>query len=107
MATLNRRLVLHQELVSILGKTNVYYQPPESIKLEYPCIIYSRSNIKSTFANNDIYKQDDSYEVIVLDKNPDSEIVDKISKFNNAKFNRHYVSNNINHDVFTIYYNKT
>ena len=46
------RLNLHNELIKMLGTNNVYYQPPESIKMKYPAIVYSKSNIRSTFAND-------------------------------------------------------
>ena len=39
---MDRRLQLHEELCSVLGSRNVYFQPPETIKLTYPCIIYSK-----------------------------------------------------------------
>ena len=42
----NRRLKLQKLLEDILeanGKAkNVYYQPPEGIKISYPCIVYNR-----------------------------------------------------------------
>ena len=78
---MGRRLDLHEELVSILGTNQVYYQPPESIKLKYPAIVYSRANIKNDFANNGVYIQKTSYRVTVIDANPDSVIVEKLSKF--------------------------
>lgn len=96
------RLELHEVLVNILGSRNVYYQPPESIKLHYPAIIYSRNNIQNNFANNDVYAQHYSYEVTVIDEDPDSEIVDKISRMPTARFERHYTSDDLNHDVYQI-----
>lgn len=98
------RLELQLELEQILGNRNVYYQPPESMKIGYPAIVYSRSDILDRFADDDKYLQKIAYRVIVIDKNPDSEIVDKISKMRFCKFQRHYVSDNLNHDVFTLYY---
>ena len=98
------RLELHEELVTLLGSRNVYYQPPESIKLKYPAIIYSRSNIDNTFADNDVYLQDVAYQITVIDSDPDSVIVKKMSLFPKTRFNRHYTSDNLNHDVFTTYY---
>lgn len=98
------RPLLHAELVKILGSENVYFQPPESIKINYPAIIYSRSDIDNRFANDNVYLQDHAYQVIVVDKDPDSEIVHKLSKFPMSRFDRHYVADNLNHDVFTIYY---
>lgn len=98
------RLDLHEILCSILGSRNVYFQPPESIKLEYDCIIYSRKNIDNVFADNSVYRQHDSYEVIIIYEDPDSEIPRKLSLLPMCSFDRHYTSDNLNHDVFTLYY---
>lgn len=98
------RIQLQAELEGILGSRNVYYQPPASVKMSYPAIVYSRNDIQNDFANNNVYTQNRSYEVIVIDKNPDSEIVDKISQLPMCRFDRHYTSDNLNHDVFTIFY---
>ena len=68
------RLRLHEELVNILGSRYVYFQPPESIKLNYPCIIYERYDISNTFADDDVYLDPRQYRITVVDKNPDSEI---------------------------------
>jgi len=104
MSIKNDRLELHKELVTLLGSTNVYYQPPESIKIRYPAIIYSRSKIDNKFANNSIYWQANSYQIIVVTDDPDSEVVEKMSKFKTARFERHYTSNGLNHDVFNLFY---
>lgn len=98
------RLKLQTELETILGSRNVYFQPPESIRMIYPAIVYSRARIDNRHANDFVYKQDDAYEVIVIDRNPDSEIVRKISKLPKCRFDRHYKADNLNHDVFTLYY---
>lgn len=96
------REVLHEELVSILGSRNVYFQPPESIKMSYPAIVYSRENIDNTFADDRVYFQNRSYAITVIDSDPDSEIVDKVSQMKSCRHNRHYKSDNLNHDVFII-----
>ena len=98
------RLELQNLLESILGSRNVYYQPPESIKIEYPAIIYSRNNIDNNFADDIVYMQNHTYQIIVIDANPDSEIVNKISKLPMCRYNRHYTSDNLNHDVFILNY---
>lgn len=98
------RLKLHEELCELLGKRNVYFQPPESVKICYPAIVYSRNKIDNTFANNQVYTTRNGYTVTVIDKDPDSELVEKMTKFPTAKWTRHYVSDNLNHDVFNIYY---
>ena len=74
------RLNLQTELETILGSRNVYYQPPESVKMKYPAIVYSRKNIDNIFADDTVYTQNHSYELTVIDPNPDSEIVMKVSR---------------------------
>lgn len=98
------RLELHSKLVSLLGNNHVYYQPPETIKMEYPAIRYSKTNIKSTFANSTVYSNKKSYEIIVIDKKPDNAVINKLFEIPYIKFDRHYVADNLNHDVFTLYY---
>jgi hypothetical protein len=98
------RLELHEILCEALGSRHVYFQPPESVKMVYPAIVYSRNNIDNAFADNTVYTQSPAYNVTVIDEDPDSEIVTRISKLPTCRFNRHYSSENLNHDVFTIYF---
>ena len=98
------RINLQNVLEELLGSRNVYYQPPESLKMSYPAIVYSRKTIDNSYANDSVYKQNYAYELTVIDKNPDSEIVNKVSKLPTCRFDRHFKSDNLNHDVFTLYY---
>lgn len=100
-----RRLNLQTELESLLGSRNVYFQPPESKKLVYDCIVYNRSNIASTKADNKNYINTDRYDVTFMSRNPDSEIPHKIlGYFKYCTYRRHFVADNVYHDVFTLYY---
>ncbi len=98
------RLELHDKLVEILGSDNVYYQPPESLKIEYPCIIYSLTGINNRFADDGVYLQKRQYEITIAAFDPDNEIVDRMSKFPLTSYIRHFNSDNINHDVFKTYF---
>lgn len=98
------RLELQDKLETLLGSRNVYFQPPESIKMSYPAIRYSLSNIENRSADNLPYKQAKAYELILIDPDPDNTIVDDISKLPYCRFNRYYPSNNLNHYVFTLYF---
>lgn len=98
------RLELQTKLEELLGSRNVYYQPPESLKMEYPCILYSKSDIESKHADNMKYHSIKLYEIIVISKKPDHEVIDKILELPMSKFDRHYASNNLNHDVINLYY---
>lgn len=101
---MNRREELHEILCEALGSRNVYFQPPESIKMQYPAIVYSRDDIDNNFANNSVYMQLLAYSITVIDSDPDSEVVDRVSKLPRCQYDRHYKSDNLNHDIFTIYY---
>lgn len=99
---MGNRIELGEKLVQILGSEFVYFQPPTGINMCYPCIIYSLENINNTFANNNVYRQTKTYRITVIDEDPDSEIPDKISKLPTCLYDRHYVADNLNHDVFLI-----
>lgn len=101
---MDRRLSLHNLLVDTLGSSNVYFQPPESIKMQYPAIVYSRDYVDTNHANNRPYHQTDRYQIILIDQDPDSEIIQKLKALPMCEYDRHYAADNLNHDVFTIYY---
>lgn len=98
------RLDLQELLENLIESSNVYFQPPPNVNMKYPAIKYSRENIDNRHADNGVYLQQNVYQLIVIDKNPDSEIVQKVSRLPSCSFDRHYISNNLNHDVFTIYF---
>lgn len=106
---MDRRLEFQTLLTEILGtkdelESRVYFQPPETIKMEYPCIVYKRSTINTIFANNIPYVTNTRYQVTVIDKDPDSNLPNKIGRLPTAKLDRHFTFNNLNHDVYNIYY---
>lgn len=82
---------------------NVYYQPPSSIRMNYPAIRYKRTILDNEFADDSVYIQNVAYEVTVIDRNPDSEIAMNVSKFPSCRYLRHYESEGLNHDVFIVY----
>jgi hypothetical protein len=98
------RLLLHNILISLLGTGNVYFQPPPSFQMSYPCIVYERSNIDTAFANNEPYKHEKRYTVTVIDSDPDSLIPDKVAELSRCSFDRNFKADQLNHDVFRLIY---
>jgi len=96
-------LKLREIFYEILKNKNVYFQPPASVKMKYPAIVYSRKSIDNRHANNGVYLQSFGYEATVIDYEPDNEYVLKMSQLPNCKWDRHYESDGLNHDVFTIF----
>lgn len=101
---MSSRFDLQTILEGILGSRNVYFQPPSSVQMRYPAIVYKRKNIEKRSANDRPYRKLPSYEVILIDKNPDSKVIEKIFNLPYCSFDRHYESDNLNHDVFTLYF---
>ena len=98
------RLKLQTELEELLGSENVYFQPPSSVKMKYPAIKYSLSNIEIKHADDTSYNNKRVYELILIDSNPDSEFVDKLLQLPYCSFDRFYPSDNLNHYSFKLYY---
>lgn len=86
------------------GDSHVYFQPPESRKMKYPAIRYNLKGIRKVYANNGTYRLLPSYEVTLIDQNPDSEYFEKILALPYCTFDRAYPANNLNHFVFTLFY---
>ena len=98
------RLELQEKLEELLGSKSVYYQPPESVKMEYPAIRYSKSRIEVKRADNSIYSKNIRYELIVIDRKPDNPVIDKLLELPYWSYERGYKADNLNHDVLTIYW---
>lgn len=98
------RLDLQSILEELLGSRNVYYSPPESTKMQYDAIKYSKKNITSTYANNAKYSMRDCYEVIVISRRPDCPVVKQILALPYCSYDRQYVASNLYHDVLTLYF---
>jgi hypothetical protein len=99
---MGRRLDLHNLLKTFVD--NVYFQPPSNIQLTYPCIIYTRDAANTKFADNSPYSYMTRYSVMVIDRDPDSEIPAKVAALPRAVFNRYFAADNLNHDVYSVYF---
>lgn len=97
------RIDLHNSLLTLLGSNYVYFQPPSNIMLNYPCIVYSRQAKDEKFADNARYLDRTRYGVTVIDQDPDSDIPGKVATLPLSTFDRHYVSDGLNHDVYSVY----
>ena len=104
MMTTDRRIELHNRFVTLLGSSCVYFQPPESVKLQFPCIIYGLDRIDVRKADNAGYFGKKRYSVTIISKDPDYELPNEIAMLPLCSFNRFYTADNLNHWIFEIYY---
>ena len=99
------RLSLHEELCKILRSKFAYFDPPETLRMNYPCIRYSKGTPDLRRANNRLYKGTEQYSLTVIDKDPDGDIPDRLLEhFPMSRIDRRYKADNLNHTVLTIYY---
>lgn len=99
------RLALHEELCTLLGSKNCYYDPPETIKMRYPCFIYDVDNIDQKRANNHHYLDIKRYAITYVTQKNDIDITERFFEaFPTASYDRKYVADNMWHYVFSLYY---
>ena len=96
------RLLFDENLRVATGLSNIYYDPPESMFMEYPAIVYKKTRMPSTYADNVKYIKRMAYEVSIIAEDPDTKYVDIIRDFKFSSFDRHYIADDLHHDVFTI-----
>lgn len=83
---------------------NVYFQPPENVQMIYPAIVYRRDPGSTKFANNLPYSYEQQYELTLIARDPDEAAFAQIRSLAKTRHDRFFVADNLNHDVFTIYF---
>lgn len=105
--TQQRRLKLHTILTEVLGSKNVYFQPPESLKIKYPAIIYHSNGARTYFSDNKPHVARRKYTLTFITNNPDDDIIRKIAyepKLPGVLYDRHYTKDGLNYEVYSLYY---
>lgn len=102
---MTNRIKLQEELEKILGSRNVYYQPPETLKIDYPCIVYELRKKISMKADNKKYLFNTAYSVTYISKRSNDEVIEQLlNNFEYSSYDRRYISDGLYHNTFTIYY---
>lgn len=96
------RLELHAILELICA--NVYFQPPADVQMLYPAIVYELDRADTKFADDRPYSITKQYSVQLISENPDESIFDALAAIPMCAHERHFVANNLNHDVFNVYF---
>lgn len=83
---------------------HVYHQPPKSVTMKYPCIVYKLTDLPNEYADNIHYMEYRKYQLTVIDTDPDSLLREKVAQLKWCKFIRSYVSDNLHHFIFELNY---
>lgn len=99
------RLKLDAELRKLLNSNNVYFQPPESVRMKYPCFVYKLSRPDVIRADNMPYQRTRKYDLTYITFDPDDPLIDEIEgHFLMCRLDRTYPADNLNHYNYTLYY---
>jgi hypothetical protein len=83
---------------------NVYFQPPANVQMIYPAIVYERARADRRYADDKPYTNTPQYSLTLIAKNPDESIFEALAALPMCAHERFYVVDNLNHDVFSIYF---
>lgn len=72
--------------------------------MTYPAIVYMKDGVDHDYADDGKYLNHISYSVTLISRTPDNPIFTELLKLPLTKYDRTYVSDNLYHDVMTIYY---
>ena len=98
------RLLLHDILKDVLGSNKVYFQPPPSLMMQYPCIVYSRDSTYRAEADNIGYHLVRRYQVTHISKDPDDPVPDRVVELPMCSHSSAFNSDNLYHQNFTLYF---
>ena len=98
------RVELDRILRATLGSSNVYFDPPESFKLRYPCIVYDLGAHNERKADNSTYIRTKRYNMTYITMDADDPMVDTLEDLEYCHLNRPYASDGLFHYAFDIYF---
>lgn len=84
--------------------SNVYFQPPSSKKLTYPCIIYTFDGLNTRHADNRSYTNFDEYSVTYITRDPDDVTKYLLADLPLCELNRSYTSDNLYHYAYRLFW---
>ena len=96
---------LQSKLQEFLDSKNVYFDPPETIRMTYPSIVYNLYRLNQRFADNKPYRLLPCYTVTIIDKDSNLDWVkEMLETFEYCALDRSYYSDNLAHYSFILYY---
>lgn len=99
------RKELDELLRTIPNISNVYFQPPPNIQMQFDCIVYELSDIHTMRADNKHYIGHKRYTVTLITKKYDEAITEALmKKFDMISFSRSFKTDNLYHYVFDLYF---
>lgn len=100
----SNREELNELLVQTLGAPNVYFQPPDDRRMDYPCIVYELDDILTRSADNGNYSVAYRYQVTLITRDPDDPTIPKLLGLKFSSFSRRHVMSGLYHYIYVIHH---
>lgn len=85
------------------GLKGVYFEPPENLKIFYPCIVYNLRGVRDSYADNVVYLGRDEYSITLIELDPDSPVYRQmLTSIPNIRMDSAYTSDGLYHKSFTV-----
>lgn len=99
------RLDLQTKLEEFQGNDRVFFNPPESLKLIYPCTVYEFQDVRIDFADDSIYRYMDRYSITHIHRDPDNRTMHfKLLEMPYCRFSGRYIADGLYHDRYDLYF---
>lgn len=99
------RLLLRSKLEGIMEECgeepHLYFQPPESVRLAYPCMVYHLRTLTSRSADNRPYVKYISFDITYITRSPASKVPARMLEEPLFSFDRYYTAENLHHYSYT------
>ena len=101
MSRRTRRQTLQAKLQELCP--HVYFQPPASISMSYPCFVFSYQDDTKFHADDKPYFVFDRYSITYITKEAyPTDVLDALDAIRYCDFDRHYTSDNLHHFSYRI-----
>lgn len=74
------------------------------MQIEYPAIVYELGRADTQFADDGPYSVTKQYQLTLISKDPDENRFDMLASLPMCAHERHFVAENLNHEVFNIFF---
>lgn len=99
---LSTRIELQRYLERVLGSKNVYFEPPETLKMRYPCIVYNLSRMNPTNADNLSYRVSQEYDIQYITREPEVDIPMRLAYTKRFRAGQHFVADGMHHFNYSV-----
>lgn len=80
----------------------VYFQPPATVQMKYPCIVYHRKPPQILHADNRPYRKGEMWQLTVIDRSPDSKIAEAVEELPGIRCDANFTQDNLHHYVYSL-----